>query len=62
MFAYGAISVTAWADSPEILVARLLMIASVAVCGGMFWRIERKRRVTVREAHDALKAQVQQQV
>ena len=62
MFVYSAISVTALDDSPEILVARLLMIAAVAVCGGMFWSIERKRRVTVREAHDALKAQVRQQV
>jgi hypothetical protein len=42
----------------QTLVARLVMMVAVAVCGNMYWRIERNRRVAAIEAREKLMAQI----
>jgi hypothetical protein len=42
------------ATSPQVGVARLLMIAAVATCGYLYWRIEASRRKGIAAALDAL--------
>ena len=36
--------VTGGGDSPEVLAIRMLMMAGVAFCGNLYWRVERDRR------------------
>ena len=45
----GLMTATTTADW-QVLVVRLLMLASVAVCGNLYWRIERGRRQAAVEA------------
>ena len=60
--AYGLIATTSFhTDSPEVISVRLLMLAAVAVCGNMYWRIERRRRVAAHQVRDELRAQVGRQ-
>lgn len=44
------------ADSPQVGIARLLMIAAVATCGYLYWRIEASRRQGIAAALDTLLA------
>lgn len=56
---YGLIAAsTAPADSAQVIVTRLLMLAAVAICGSMYWRIERTRREAAAEAQRSLLAQL----
>lgn len=43
---YGVVSAPAVADAPtlHVLLTRLLILVAVAVCGHLYWRIERDRR------------------
>jgi hypothetical protein len=42
----------------QALVARMVMMVAIAVCGSMYWRIERNRRVAAVEAREKLMAQI----
>ncbi len=42
-------------DAGAALMARMLMLGGVAICGNVFWRIERDRRRDAEVAHDELK-------
>ncbi len=42
----------------QVLVARLIMLAAVGVCGNMYWRIERDRRAAAAEAQNELAAEI----
>ena len=45
--AYSVISIPTFTAGDEVvLVSRLMMLAAVAVCGSVYWRIERDRRVS----------------
>jgi hypothetical protein len=60
---YGVIataSVITEGDDWATLIARLMMIAGVAVCGNVYWRIERDRRRAAEEAREELKLRVSQ--
>jgi hypothetical protein len=41
----------------QVLIARVLILAAIAVCGNVFLRIERGRREAARKAHADLKAE-----
>ena len=44
---YSVISIPTFTAGDEVvLVSRLMMLAAVAVCGSVYWRIERNRRVS----------------
>ena len=61
--AYGLIATTSFqGNGPEVIAVRLLMLAAVAVCGNMYWRIERRRRLEAHQVRDELRAQVEPQV
>ncbi|MCH7574978.1 MAG: hypothetical protein IIA59_07610 [Candidatus Marinimicrobia bacterium] len=42
----------------QILITRLLMLAAVAFCGNLYWRIEAKRRRVTAEAREKMMAQI----
>jgi hypothetical protein len=44
----------------QTLLARSIMLAAVAVCGSLYWKIERDRRMATEKARDELLAQVSQ--
>lgn len=44
----------------QVLVARLIMLAAVAVCGQIYWRIERSRRGAAVKARKRLVAQLRE--
>ncbi len=44
----------------QVFLARAIMLAAVAICGSLYWRIERDRRVAAEKARDELLAQVSQ--
>lgn len=57
---YASLSLPSATDTPDglpVLVMRLLMIAAVAVCGQVYWRVEQSRRNAGSQAFDALLAQ-----
>lgn len=56
---YGlmAMGTSAPADM-DVIITRLLMFASMGVCGTLYWRTERSRRVAAAEAQTALAADV----
>ena len=62
MGAYAAVSLfsmdVARDSDLQALATRLLMLAAVAVCGNMYWRIEGNRRQAAAEAQDALMAEL----
>ena len=59
---YGLIAASTFSgENPEVIVVRLLMLAAVAFCGTMYWRIERDRRNAAEQLREALKSQVRQQ-
>ena len=56
---YAAIASLAMpADDGQVLVTRLLILAAVAVCGNLYWMIERDRRRDGEKTHKATRAQV----
>lgn len=66
-FGFGGLSVvlyglmagaTAFTSDTEVIVARLLMLAAVVVCGNMYRRIEHDRRTAAAEAQAQLAADV----
>ncbi len=44
------------------LITRMLMLAGTAVCGNVYWRIERDRRLAAAEGRDTLKAEFPREV
>jgi hypothetical protein len=54
---YGAIGLGTEGER-QTLVVRLLMIAAVAVCGNVYWRIERKRRRVDEDVRERLRVQL----
>ena len=46
----------------EVLVTRLIMLAAVAVCGSIYWQVERSRREAAAERQESLLAQVKREV
>lgn len=42
------------AGDVQVLVARLVILVAIAVCGNIFWRVERRRRQAADESHDIL--------
>ncbi len=59
--AVGAFSGTASAAGFEdgtVVLTRLIMLAAVAVCGNLYWRIERDRRRAAMEARDELAMEI----
>ena len=42
----------------QVLVTRLLVLAAIAVCGNIYWRIERDRRLAATEAREELVAEI----
>ncbi len=60
---YGVIGASTLSGaSGEVLVTRLIMLAAVAVCGSIYWQIERSRRETAAERQESLEAQVRREV
>ena len=50
---YGMISLATFGgDDGQALIARLLMLVAVAVCGNVYWRTERDRRRAAGEVLD----------
>ena len=49
-------------DDPQVLITRLLMLAGVAVCGNVFWRIERDRRHAAVEPLEEPKPRIREEV
>jgi hypothetical protein len=59
---YGLISLgTTTSDDGAVLITRMLMIAAVAVCGNVYWRTERDRRLVGAKTREELRAQVRQE-
>ena len=57
--AYGLISFATLGEGDGVtIITRLLMLAAVAVCGHLYWRIEGDRRLDVEKTHKATSAQV----
>ena len=55
---YGMISAATLAgDDGQVLVTRLLILTAIAVCGNIYWRIERDRRQTAIRVDQAREAQ-----
>jgi hypothetical protein len=50
------------AEDGAALVTRMLMLAAVAVCGNVYWRVERDRRSAAAEELEATPEQVQEAV
>ena len=50
------------ADDGQVLVTRLLILAAVALCGNMYWRIERDRRQAAAKVREALNPLVRDKV
>ena len=50
------------ADDGQVLVTRLLILAAVAVCGNMYWRIERDRRQAAAKVTEGLSPLVRDEV
>ena len=42
----------------QVLVTRVLVLAAIAVCGNIYWRIERDRRLAATEAREELVAEI----
>ena len=54
---YGVISLATLGDASGVmLMTRLLMLASVAFCGNVYWRIERDRRTAAAQSRDAVRS------
>jgi len=51
---------SAFAVNIQALIARVLMLAAIAFCGNLYWRIEHQRRQAAVEAQDALMAEIGQ--
>lgn len=49
-------------DDGQVLVTRLLILAAVAVCGNMYWRIERDRRQAAAKVSETLSPLVRDEV
>ena len=63
MATYGLISVaTAVGGDAATALTQLLMMAGVAFCGNVYWRIERNRRRDAAEKGEVLKEQVKEEV
>jgi hypothetical protein len=61
--AYAAIASFALpADDGQVLVTRLLILAAVAICGNMYWRIERDRRQAAAKVMEELNPVVREEV
>jgi hypothetical protein len=45
-----------------VLVTRLLILAGVAICGNMYWRIERDRRQAAAKVMEQLNPVVREEV
>lgn len=54
----GLVTIDYTATDFQALVARLVMMLAVAVCGSLYWRIERNRRDAAVEAREKLMAQI----
>ncbi len=60
---YGVIGATTLSGAGgEVLVTRLIMLAAVAVCGSIYWQVERSRREAAAERQESLLAQVKREV
>ncbi|MCH8185735.1 MAG: hypothetical protein IH862_06510 [Chloroflexi bacterium] len=60
---YGVIgAATLSGAGGEVLVTRLIMLAAVAVCGSIYWQVERSRREAAAERQESLLAQVKREV
>jgi hypothetical protein len=68
VFAASAIGLYALVGSPGVVVAedgaalvtRMLMLAAVAVCGNVYWRVERDRRKAAAEEREVANEQVKE--
>ena len=60
MSVYGLISLVTPVVDEQVLASRLLMLAAVAVCGNLYWRIEARRRRAAVEAQQELMALIRQ--
>ena len=60
MSVYGLISLVTPVVDEQVLASRLLMLAAVAVCGNLYWRIEDRQRRAAAEARQELMAQIHQ--
>lgn len=61
MAAYGLIcaaTMSATEGNWQIVLARILMLAAVAVCGNMYWRIERDRRSAAVKEREQLRMEL----
>ncbi len=62
MVLYWLISLSAAMASEsdlQVLIARLIMLAAVAICGNLYWRIEGDRRRAAVETREELTAQIE---
>ena len=50
--------VTPYGEPSTVILTRLVMLAAVAACGNLYWRIERRRRREAEEAQDGLMTQI----
>lgn len=58
---YGLICISTagvGAEQMQIVLSRLIMIAAVAYCGNLFWRIEKGRRQEVQETQSELMSEI----
>jgi hypothetical protein len=46
----------------QVVIVRLLMLAAVATCGNLYWRIERERRRAARHNRDVVITQIQNEL
>ncbi|MDP9071156.1 MAG: hypothetical protein M3N68_07700, partial [Actinomycetota bacterium] len=46
----------------QVLLTRLLMLAAVAFCGNLYWRVEARRRVELEQADELLSIDPQRRV
>lgn len=60
---YAMIAATTFTgDDPQVIITRLLMLAGVAVCGNVYWRIERDRRRAAVEPLEERKPRVREEI
>jgi hypothetical protein len=57
-FTVTAVSNTMAENDLQVLVTRVLVLAAIAVCGNIYWRIERDRRLAATEAREQLVAEI----
>lgn len=59
---YGVVSMATAPEEAAIIITHAIMLASITVCGHVYWRIERDRRTSAAEGKEVSKAPVRDKV